>query len=255
MAQHPHDQQAARLDARELGELTPETPQTLSAELLGIDDPLDMYFGEIVRVPLLAAEEEVVLAKAIELGEQIAEAPWQGILQLFEWTRHDTERMARTRYPQYRLPYGPEAERMVRAAVAEEAAAGPLVAAPDFPFDKAAEDAQSDGTKALLVEARHLTAACNETRTPDAFVTLLDFGCASSAIRAARGSCGTSWSKPLVGPQRPGCRSHPGPAARVSTDVALASPGGTLCGAVSQGPHSGAGRRRDSPSTWCLLRA
>ena len=64
---------------------------------------------------------------------------------------------------------------MVRAAVAEEAAAGPLVAAPDFPFDNAAEDAQSNGTKALLVEARHLTAACNETRTPDAFVTLLDF--------------------------------------------------------------------------------
>jgi len=41
----------------------------LSADMIGIDDPVRMYFREIGRVALLTAEEEVVLAKAIELGE------------------------------------------------------------------------------------------------------------------------------------------------------------------------------------------
>jgi RNA polymerase primary sigma factor len=49
------------------------------------------------------------------------------------------------------------------------------VASPDFHFVKAGRDAQSDGTKALLKEARHLATAYNEALTPDAFVTLLDF--------------------------------------------------------------------------------
>jgi RNA polymerase primary sigma factor len=40
---------------------------------------------------------------------------------------------------------------------------------------KAAKDAESDGTRALLKEARHLVAAYNQSHTPDAFLTLLDF--------------------------------------------------------------------------------
>ena len=64
---------------------------------------------------------------------------------------------------------------MVRDAVADEAARDLLVTSPDFHFVKAGRDAQSDGTKALLKEARHLATAYNEALTPDAFVTLLDF--------------------------------------------------------------------------------
>ena len=165
----------AKLDAKEREQPTPEELEALSADMIGIDDPVRMYLREIGKVALLTAEEEVVLAKAIELGEQLVEAPGKGIVSLHEWTTHDTERKTRTAKRQHRLPLGPEAHAMVRDAIADEAAGHLLVASPDFHFVKAAKDAQSDGTKALLKEARHLVTAYNRALTADAFLTLLDF--------------------------------------------------------------------------------
>jgi len=165
----------ATLDDEELEEPTVEEPEALSAAMIGMDDPVRMYLREIGRVALLTAEEEVILGKAIELGEQLVETPGKGIVSLHEWSTHDTERKTRTAKPQYRLPFGPEASRMVRDAITDEAAGDLLVASPAFFFVAAARDVQSDGTRALLKEARHLVAAYNPSHTPDTFLALLDF--------------------------------------------------------------------------------
>jgi RNA polymerase primary sigma factor len=172
---HKADLDEARLDDEALAKPTAEELEALSAEEIGIEDSIRMYLREIGTVALLSAEEEVVLAKAIELGEQLVEAPWEGIVSLHEWTTHDTERKTRSAKTQYQLPFGPEAHMMVRDAVSDEAAADLLAPSPDFHFVKAGRDAGSDGTKALLKEARHLVQVYNEALTPDAFLALLDF--------------------------------------------------------------------------------
>ena len=165
----------AKLNPAEVEEPTAEELEALSADMIGIDDPVRMYLKEIGKVALLTAEEEVVLAKAIELGEQIIIEPWKAVLSLHEWTLHDTERKTRTTKPQHRLPFGPETHKMVADALAAPDAAELLVASPDFHLVKAGKDAQSDGTTALLKAAKGLVAGYNAKLDAESFQELLDW--------------------------------------------------------------------------------
>ena len=45
---------------------------TASPDIIAIDDPVRMYLKEIGKVPLLKAEDEIVLAKAMEDGDVLA---------------------------------------------------------------------------------------------------------------------------------------------------------------------------------------
>ena len=135
----------------------------MSADMIGIDDPVRMYLKEIGKVALLSAEEEVVLAKAIELGEQIIVEPWKAVVSLHEWTLHDTERKTRTTKTQHQLPFGPETHAMVAQALAWKGVADLYLPTPDFHLVKAGKDVQSDGTKDLLKQAKHLVADYNAT--------------------------------------------------------------------------------------------
>jgi RNA polymerase primary sigma factor len=98
-------------------EAVEEDLEALAADLIGIDDPVRMYLKEIGKVALLTAEEEVVLAKAIELGELAVEDPARALVNLYTWVSTGSEPKARSMAAMRAFDLPRESPRVTRDAI------------------------------------------------------------------------------------------------------------------------------------------
>jgi RNA polymerase sigma factor (sigma-70 family) len=127
-----------------------------------------MYLREIRRVSLIKVEEEVVLAKMIEIGEQMADEPWKAVYNLHQWTYHETELKTRKKKEWYRFDpvLAEKAHATFREAISFYVKGRKLGECKITGFDKAARDAASapggDTLQKNLLVAKSLVKAFND---------------------------------------------------------------------------------------------
>ncbi len=162
-------QRAAAADDAD-GDEAPEPAE--HDDLLDIEDSTRLYLREIARVPLLTAEEEVMLAKTMELGKRIESDPGSAILDLHVWGANETEPKARTTHKRYRHLFVEQAGRLVDAALSSDDALDLLVTAPRFGLTDEIAAATGEAHE-LLERARNLRAVYNERLDAEAFLAIL----------------------------------------------------------------------------------
>jgi RNA polymerase primary sigma factor len=145
----PADEVAVVIPDQELAEgkadKEPEEDlEALAADLIGIDDPVRMYLKEIGKVALLTAEEEVVLAKAIELGELAIEDPARAMVNLYTWVTLNSEPKARAMAAMRAFDLPQESPRVTLDAIDWWVASGKPIERPSIRFTKARRDPELD---------------------------------------------------------------------------------------------------------------
>ncbi len=141
-------------------------------DLLDIEDSTRLYLREIARVPLLTAEEEVMLAKTMEPGLRITKDPALAIVDLHVWTANASEPTARAKHPRYAMKFADEAARIVRSAVEADDSAEFLVTAPRFGLTEAIDVATGEAAE-LLERARNMRSVYNERLDAETFLATL----------------------------------------------------------------------------------
>jgi RNA polymerase primary sigma factor len=129
-----------------------EDLDALAADLIGIDDPVRMYLKEIGKVALLTAEEEVVLAKAIELGELVVEDPARALVGLFTWVTVGSEPKARAMAAMRAFDLPRESARVTNDAIDWWVKRENPIPAPEVKFAKArkANDLDDDARNRIM---------------------------------------------------------------------------------------------------------